>query len=85
LSVEASTSITFADKGSGKKYQYIYSSGAMSRVPVDFVFPKMSLMTLITSWFYGNKSMKTVSFKLLMATETIFLGIHQRSNVDIVS
>ena len=41
----------------------------MSRVPANFVFPKMSLMTLITSWFCGNKSMKTVPFKLLMAME----------------
>jgi hypothetical protein len=69
LSVEASTSITIDEEGSGKKYQYFYSSGAMSRVPVDFVFPKMSLMTLITSWFCSNESMKMVPFKLLMATK----------------
>ena len=41
----------------------------MSRVPANFVFPKMSLMTLITSWFCGNESMKTVPLKLLTATE----------------
>ncbi len=38
-------------------------------VPADFIFPKMSLMTLITSWFCGNKSMKLVPLKLLRATE----------------
>jgi hypothetical protein len=41
----------------------------MSRVLADFAFPKMSLMTLITSWFCGNKSMKTVLLKLLRAME----------------
>ena len=69
LSVDASASVTLVEQGSGKKYQYFYSAGAMSRVPANFVFPKMSLMTLITSWFCGNESMKTVPFKLLAATE----------------
>ncbi len=41
----------------------------MSRVPANFVFPKMSLMTSITSWFCGNEIMKTVPLKLLTATE----------------
>ena len=39
----------------------------MSRVPADFVSPKMSLMTLIMSWFCGKESMKTVPLKLLRA------------------
>jgi len=69
LSVDASASVTLVEQGSGKKYQYFYSAGAMSRVPANFVFPKMSLMTLITSWFCSNESMKTVPFKLLAATE----------------
>ncbi len=54
---------------SGKKCQFFYSPGAMSRVLADFVFPKMSLMTLIMSWFCGNESMKKVPFKLLRAME----------------
>ena len=29
----------------------------------------MSLVTLITSWFSGNESMRTVPFKMLRATE----------------
>jgi hypothetical protein len=69
LSVDASVSVTLVERGSGKKCQYFYSAGAMSRVPANVVFPRMSLMTLITSWFCGNKSMKTVPFKLLEATE----------------
>jgi len=68
LSVDTSVSVTMVEQG-GKKFQYFYSSGAMSRVPANFVFPQMSLMTLITSWFCGNESMKTVPYKLLMATE----------------
>jgi hypothetical protein len=42
LSVDASASVTLVEQGSGKKYQYFYSAGAMSRVPANFVFPKMS-------------------------------------------
>jgi hypothetical protein len=61
--------ITLVEQDSGKKYQLFYSPGAISRVPADFVFPKMSLMTLITSWFCGNESMKTIPFKLLRAME----------------
>ena len=42
----------------------------MGRVPPpDFVFPKMSLMTLITSWYMGNEGMKMVPLKLLRAEE----------------
>ena len=65
----SSASVTFVEQTSGKKYQYFFSAGAMSRVPADFEFPKMSLMTLITSWFCGNESMKMVPMKLLVATE----------------
>ena len=34
-----------------------------------FVFPKMSLVTLITSWFSGNESMRTVPYKQLRAAD----------------
>ncbi len=69
LSDSSDAAITLVEQESGKKYQFFYSPGAMSRVPADFVFPKMSLMTLLTSWFCGNESMKTVPLKLLRATE----------------
>ncbi len=69
LSDLAGAAITLVEQDSGKKYQFFYSPGAMSRVPADLVFPKMSLMTLITSWFCGNKSMKTVPLKLLRVME----------------
>ncbi len=39
------------------------------RVRPDFVFPKMMLCTLITCWFCGNESAKTVPFKLLRPME----------------
>ena len=41
----------------------------MSRLPEGFVFPKMTLATLLTSWFWGNQSARTIPFKLLKATE----------------
>ena len=69
LSDSSGAAITLVEQDSGKKYQFFYSPGAISRVPADFVFPKMSLMTLITSWFCGNKSMKLVPLKLLRAME----------------
>jgi hypothetical protein len=69
LSDSSGAAITLVEQDSGKKYQFFYSPAAISRVPDDFVFPKMSLMTLITSWFCGNESMKTIPFKLLRATE----------------
>ncbi len=69
LSDSAGAAITLVEQDSRKKYQFFYSPGAMSRVPADFVFPKMSLMTRITCWFCGNESMKTVPFKLLRAKE----------------
>jgi hypothetical protein len=69
LSDSSGAAITLVEQDSGKKYQFIYSPGAISRVPADFIFPKMSLMTLITSWFCGNESMKTIPFKLLRGME----------------
>jgi hypothetical protein len=69
LSDSSGAAITLVEQDSGKKYQFFYSPGAISRVPADFVFPKMSLMTLIMSWFCGNESMNTIPFKLLRVTE----------------
>ena len=61
--------ITLVDESDGKKFQFFYSSGSVGRVPPDFVFPKMSLMTLITNWYAGNEGMKMVPYKLLQAKE----------------
>jgi hypothetical protein len=52
-----------------KRFQIFFSGGAISRVRLDFVFPKMTLCTLITCWFCGNESAKTVPFKLLRPME----------------
>ncbi len=41
LSDLSGAAITLVEKDSGKKYQFFYSPGAISRVPADFVFPKM--------------------------------------------
>ena len=61
--------VTLFDRGTGHRFQYFYSSSGIRRLPEDFVFPKMSLPLLITSWFSGNESMRTVPYKLLRATE----------------
>lgn len=68
-SASDSGAVTLFDRGTGHRYQYFCSSGGIRRLPDDFVFPKMSFATLITSWFCGNESMRTVPFKLLRATE----------------
>ena len=48
--LEVSTSIlTIVEPGCGKKFQIFYSGGgSISRVHKDFVFPVMTLATLIT-------------------------------------
>jgi len=68
-SLSSCEAITLVDENDGKKFQFFYSSGSVGRVPPDFVFPKMSLMTLITSWYAGNEGMKMVPLKLLQARE----------------
>ena len=64
-----SSALTIVEPSCGRKFQFFFSAGNLSRVHVDFVFPKMPLHTLITSWFCGNESTKTVPFKMLRATE----------------
>ncbi len=39
LSDSAGAAITLVEQDSGKKYQFSYSPGAMSRVLADFIFP----------------------------------------------
>jgi len=63
-----SSAHTLVDQ-SGKRYQIFFSAGSISRVRPDFVFPKMTLCTLITCWFCGNESAKTVPFRLLRPME----------------
>ncbi len=63
--------VTLLDRATGHRYQYFISAGGIQRLPEDFVFPKMSLVTLITSWFSGNESMRTVLYKLLRAMEIV--------------
>ena len=64
-----SSALTIVEPSCGRKFQFFFSAGNLSRVHADFVFPKMTLCTLITSWFCGNESTKTVPFKMLKATE----------------
>jgi hypothetical protein len=65
----SSSALTIVEPSCGRKFQFFFSAGNLSRVPADFIFPKMTLCTLISSWFCGNESTKTVPFKMLRATE----------------
>jgi hypothetical protein len=68
LSVEASTSITFIEEGSMKNINtFIPRCHVMGSS--QLCFPQNVFNALITSWFCGNESMKTVPFKLLTAME----------------
>ncbi len=48
-----------------RRFQFFYSVGKIRRLSKDFTFPHMTLCTIITSWFCGNLSMKTLPFKFL--------------------
>ncbi len=48
-----------------RRFQFFYSVGEIRRLPKDFTFPHMTLCRLITSWFCGNPSTKTLLFKFL--------------------
>lgn len=69
VSIANPSALTIVEPSCGRKFQFFFSAGSLSRVPADFVFPKMTLCTLITSWYCGNESTKTVPFKMLRATE----------------
>jgi len=64
--------ITIVDgsASTSRRFQFFYSgAGEISRIRNDFVFPHMTLCTLITSWFCGNPSLKTIPFKFLKQSE----------------
>jgi hypothetical protein len=46
---DLSAAVTLVEPAGKKGYQFFYSAGTLSRVPDNFIFPKMSLITLITS------------------------------------
>ena len=69
VSIANTSALTIVEPSCGRKFQFFFSAGSLSRVPADFVFPKMTMCTLITSWYCGNESTKTVPFKMLKATE----------------
>ncbi|KAL3771060.1 hypothetical protein ACHAWU_006437 [Discostella pseudostelligera] len=67
-SVVTHTPITMVERDE-RRFQFFYNAGTVSRLPEGFVFPKMTLATLLTSWFCGNQSTRTIPFKLLKAPE----------------
>ncbi len=62
--------VTLRDQ-TGHQYQYFVSAGGLQRLPEDFLFPRMMLVTLMTSWFSGNESMRTMLYKFLKAMEIV--------------
>jgi hypothetical protein len=53
-----------------RRFQFFYSAGGtVSRLPEGFVFPKMTLATMLTNWFCGNQNTRTIPFKLLAGRE----------------
>ena len=51
----ATNSLTVIEPIEGRRFQFFYTKGGtVSRIPEGFVFPKMTLATLLTSWFCGN-------------------------------
>jgi hypothetical protein len=59
--------LTLVEKSAldSRRLQSFYSVGEIRCLPKDFVFSHMTLCTLITSWFCGNLSLKTLPFKFL--------------------
>jgi len=56
-------SLTIVPSNRSKKFHFFYSKGEVKRLPIGFIFPHMTLCTLVTSWFCGNPSAKTLPFK----------------------
>ena len=74
------SAVTLFDRGTGHRFQYFCSAGGIRRLPENFVFPKMLLVTLITSWFSGNESVRTVPYKQLRAADIV--KVKERSKLS---
>lgn len=67
---QADSTITMRGQSGTHKFQVFFGKdGIISRVPTDFVFPEMTLCTLITFWFCGNPRKKIIPLKMLSARE----------------
>ena len=67
---EAESTITMVGQSGTHKFQVFFGKdGVISRVPADFVFPEMTLCTLITFWFCGNPRKKIVPLRMISARE----------------
>ncbi len=62
-------SLTIVPSNRSKKFHFFYMKGEVKRLPNDFVFPHMTLCTLVTSWFCGNPSAKTLLLKYLVQAD----------------
>ncbi len=80
----AGKSLTIVPTNSDKKFHFFYSQVEVKRLLNDFVFPHMTLCTLVMNWFCGNPSIKTRPLKFLVPADFKNLGMkceHQKMKV----
>ena len=58
-------SLTIVPSDRSKKFHFFYLKGEVKRLPIDFIFPHMTLCTSVTSWFCRNPRTKTLPLKCL--------------------
>jgi len=80
MQLPSDSAVTLFDRGTGHRFQFFCSAGGIQHLPGNFFFPKMSLVTLITSWFSGNESMRTVPYKQLRAADIV--KVKERSKLS---
>ena len=62
----AGKSLIIVPSNRSKKFHFFYSKGEVKHLPKYFVFPHMTLCTLVTSWFCGNPSTETLPLTCLV-------------------
>jgi hypothetical protein len=68
--MSAESTVMMVGQNGTHKFQIFYGkNGMMSRVPANFAFPEMTLCTLITFWYCGNRSKNMVPLKMITARE----------------
>ena len=66
---ETETPLTIVAPNRRNKFHYFFSKGEMKRLPNNFVFPHMTLCTLVVNWFCGNPSQKSMPLKYIVPAD----------------
>ena len=66
---ETETPLTIVAPNRSSKFHYFFSRGEMKRLPKNFVFPYMTLCTLVVNWFCGNPSQKSMPLKYIVPAD----------------